>query len=76
MGEYPRLLPVRQRLYSSPIQDLPGAVRDALKQAVPVGKALIVTTEKGAAALQLEGAQEKNAELLKAPLGAQPGRFP
>ncbi|HYT87568.1 MAG TPA: hypothetical protein VEL76_02510, partial [Gemmataceae bacterium] len=41
-------------------------------KAVPVGKALIVTTEKGAVALQIEGLQEKNAELLKATPGGQP----
>src|SRR5438094_982031 len=37
MPDYPRLAPVRQRLYSSAIDDVPAAVREALKSAVPEG---------------------------------------
>ncbi len=35
MADYPRLAPVCQRLYSSPIDDLPAAVRCALADAIP-----------------------------------------
>ena len=36
--DYPRLLPVRQHLYSRPIGDIPAAVRAAFARAVPRGK--------------------------------------
>jgi len=35
MPLYPRLLPVRQHLYSNPVRDLPGAMRAAVRAAVP-----------------------------------------
>src|SRR3712207_5763701 len=38
MPGYPRLLPVRQRLYSSPIRDIPGAVHEAVAAAVAPGR--------------------------------------
>jgi lactate racemase-like protein len=37
MSNYPRLLPVRQQLYSHPIADIPAAVREAVDAAVPPG---------------------------------------
>lgn len=38
MSGYPSMLPVRQRLFSRPLQDLPAAVRNAVAAAVPEGK--------------------------------------
>src|SRR3712207_5288472 len=38
MASYPRLLPVRQRLYSNPLADIPASVRAAVDGAVPSGK--------------------------------------
>src|SRR5438270_11331370 len=38
MATYPRLLPIRHQLYSKPIQDIPAAVREAMRAAVPEGK--------------------------------------
>jgi len=38
MVTYPRLLPVRHQLYSKPIEDVPAAVREAMRKAVPEGK--------------------------------------
>lgn len=38
MSTYPRLLPVRQQLYSNPVEDIPGAVRQAVDAAAPAGR--------------------------------------
>lgn len=35
MAQYPRLFPVRQQLYSHPCTDVPAAVREALRAALP-----------------------------------------